>query len=141
MSVTIRVLALPLFSLACACGATASYVATAPAASPHPAESVALMFGAPPSNCNYREVGYVEGESNNATPADALNAMRAQAGSRGADAIVLIDHQDPGGHHGPTGHNFSAVAIAFVGAPCSGTGLLRANAAPVLTLSPPTQLP
>lgn len=120
-----------------ACGATASYVATAPARAPRPVESVGLMFGRPPANCAYREVGYVEGQSNADVPANAINAMRAEAARRGDDAIVIIDHQDASGHHEAASHNFAAVAIEFVGTPCSGTGLLAGPSAPVYSQIPP----
>jgi len=138
MSIAIR-LAVPCL-LVSACAARASYVGMAPAGPPRPSDTVAIMFGSPPLNCAYREVGYVEGESNNQAPADALEAMRVQAGRRGADAIVLIDHQDPSGHHVPTGHNFSAVAITFVGMRCEGTGLLPQRS-PVAVQSPPVVSP
>ena len=122
-----------LFSAVSACAATASYVDTAPPNPPRAAASVALLFGNGPLNCTYREIGYVEGESRLSSPADAINAMRREAGLRGADAIVLIDHQDPGGHHGEGGHNFAGVAIAFVGSPCTQS-ILRNGRAPSPTL-------
>ena len=111
--------ALLLLTAAPACAATASYIDTGPASAPKPPEDVALLFGNGPLNCTYREIGYVEGESNLSGPADAIIAMRRAAARRGADAIVLIDHQDGAGHHGGAGHNYSGVAIAYTGEPCT----------------------
>ena len=54
------------------------------------------------------------------TIAQKLEAMRAAAGQQGADAILVVDHQDGGGgHHDSYSHNYAAVALVFTDRACA----------------------
>lgn len=91
---------------------------------PRPAEAVQLYF-TPPA-CPYVEIGYVETTPpvlrRDWTIEQKLRQMRDAAGQRGADAILVIGHNDTSGHGHEakvTSHDFSAVALAFTGDACA----------------------
>lgn len=98
-----------------------SYAPTNPAprpTAPRSAEEVAVIF-TPPA-CPYVEIGLVETTApvlrRDWTIPEKIERMRAAAAARGADAIVMLGHDDSaGGHHNTTvSHNYSGVAIAFL---------------------------
>lgn len=121
--------AIAVLATACA-GPSVQYAPTNRGLAPAPprlGEAVLVLF-TPPS-CPYVEIGYLETTppvlQTDWTIPEKLQAMRAAAGRNGADAILVIDHQDGGGgHHASYSHNYAAVALAFADPACfrpSGT--------------------
>ena len=107
----------PIFLIAtlatAACGASVSYAPfrSAPVTRQLPAGVVEVFFT--PPRCAFVELGLLESRASFASMEEGLVAMREAAGARGADGIILIDHQDTGGeHHGSTTHTSRAIASA-----------------------------
>lgn len=96
-----------------ACGATVAYAPfrSAPVTRQLPANAVEVFFT--PPRCPFVELGMLESQTKLTNLEDGLLVMREAAGARGADGIILIDHQDTSGdHHGTTSHSSRAIAIA-----------------------------
>lgn len=93
------------------CGASVAYAPfrSTPPARRLPPEAVDVFFT--PPRCPFVELGMLESQTRHSIET-AMFAMRAEAGAQGADAIVLIDHQDIGDHRGRTNHSSRAIAIA-----------------------------
>lgn len=101
-----------------ACGSSVSYAPfrTAPVTRQVAADAVDVFFGAP--GCPFIELGMLELQSKYSNLEESMFAMRAEAGARGADGIILIDHQDRSSDHGSASHSYSAIAISRV-QPCA----------------------
>ena len=95
-----------------ACGASVSYAPfrSAPVTRQLTPDVVEVFYT--PPRCPFVELGMLESQTKFANTEDGLYAMREAAGARGADGIILIDHQDTGGDHGGATHSYGAIAIA-----------------------------
>ena len=106
------ILALTIVSSTAACGPTVSYAPfrPAPIARQVPSSAVEVFFT--PPRCAFVEIGMLESQTTFSTLSEGLDTMRAQAGARGADGIILVDHQDgTDDHHGGMSHRSRAIAI------------------------------
>lgn len=94
------------------CGVSVAYAPfrSTPVTRQLPADAVDVFFT--PPRCPFVELGMLESQTRLSTMEKALFAMREAAGARGADGIILIDHQDTSDHRGRTNHSSRAIAIA-----------------------------
>lgn len=116
---------LSLFLLAACTPPSVVYAPTNPPprpVAPRNADRVAILF-TPPS-CPYVEIGFVETTApilrRDWSIPQKIEALRNAAAVHGADAVLMVGHTDSSAeNHGPIGsHNYSAVAIDWVGDPC-----------------------
>lgn len=110
------------FLLLSGCAATTVQYAQIAPVRPHtsrPAADVAVLFREP--TCTFEELGLLE-----VTPApygvtlqDEVDLLRAEGGRRGANAIIMLGHNDTSGdkHHSSVLHAYSALAISITACP------------------------
>src|SRR5882672_3472122 len=101
--------AIPFVLVLAACGPAVSYAPFR--AAPNrvvPAAAVEVFFA--PPRCPFQELGMVEAHAGYAQLEDAVLAMRAAAGQRGADAILIADRRFHTVHRGGT--IYTAIAVA-----------------------------
>ena len=98
---------------ATACSTTVSYAPfrQGPIAQRVSADAVEVFYT--PPRCAFVELGMLESQATFSSMAEGLAAMRSAAASRGADGVILVDHQDGsgGGHTTSTTHISRAIAI------------------------------
>ncbi|MBZ0116196.1 MAG: hypothetical protein K8H88_04360 [Sandaracinaceae bacterium] len=113
----VRLPSLALVVVTVGCGAAAIHSVPVGVLHPPPTtpERVWLLLSTP--RCPFQDVAFVEGESRGDSVDVTLELMRARAARYGADALVLVQHQD--GAHG-NNHAYNASAVVFTDPSCRG---------------------
>ena len=108
--------------LASGCTATTVQYAQIAPARPRPVQApadVAVLFRDP--TCTFEELGLLEvtPSAYGTTLQEEVDLLRAEGGRRGANAIIMLDHNDSSGdkHHSSVVHAYSALAISISSCP------------------------
>lgn len=127
-------LALPLLLIAISgCAATTVQYAQIGPVRPRPvvaAPDVAVLFRDP--TCSFDELGMLEVQPGAYATSlqEQVDLLRVEAGKRGANAIIMLSHNDTAtGHHQPiVRHAYTALAISI--SSCTTIGVRRRSTAP-----------